>query len=299
MPSLKAFAGVARAPFLLLPVTLVASGAAAAFWGGAFSWSSTLVALVGLVALHMAVNIFNEWSDHRTGIDFATERTPFSGGSGTLPAGGMSPRTALAFGIACSIVGLAVGVWFLDRVGFILLPIVVAGALCVLFYTDLLAKLGIGELSAGLGLGGLPVVGTALVNSGEIGAAAIAAGIPATFMTLNLLLLNEFPDEHADRIGHRRHLVILLGRRGAAGVWAAAAVATPLSIIAAVVIGALPPLALAACLPSLLLGGAMRWALRSPAEPVPVPALGANVTWNLATNSVLAAALVAAALLAR
>ena len=93
------YAGVARAPFLLLPPTLVAAGAAASAWDGAFSWSRTLLALVGLIALHMAVNILNEWSDMRTGIDLETERTPFSGGSGTLPAGGMSLKAALIFGL--------------------------------------------------------------------------------------------------------------------------------------------------------------------------------------------------------
>jgi 1,4-dihydroxy-2-naphthoate polyprenyltransferase len=297
MPKLKAFAGVARAPFLLLPVTLIASGAAAAFFEGAFSWPRTLLALVGLVSLHMAVNIFNEWSDLRTGIDLATERTPFSGGSGTLPAGGMSPRTALAFGIACSAIGLAIGLFFLDRVGMVLLPIMVAGALCVLMYTDVLARLGIGEVAAGLGLGGLPVVGAALVNGAGIGAAAVAAGIPASFMTFNLLLLNEFPDETADRAGGRRNLILLFGRRPAALAWATAAAATPLSIVVAVAISVLPPLALAACLPSLLLAAPMRWALSDPAQPVPVPAMAANVTWNLATNTVLAIALVVAALL--
>jgi len=297
MSKLKAFAGVARAPFLLLPVTLIASGAAAAFYGGAFSWWSTLIALVGLVALHMAVNTFNEWSDMRTGIDLATERTPFSGGSGTLPAGGMSLRAALVFAIACSAVGLAVGLYFLGRVGMALLPIMVAGALCVLIYTDVLARLGIGEVAAGLGLGGLPVMGAALVNSGEISAAAVAAGIPASFMTFNLLLLNEFPDEAADRAGGRKNLILLFGRRSAAWIWAAAALATPLSIVVAVALSVLPPLALAACLPSLLLGAPMRWVVSNPAQLVPVPALAANVTWNLATNTVLAIALVAAALL--
>lgn len=297
MPKLQAFAGVARAPFLLLPVTLIASGAAAAFFEGAFSWPRTLLALVGLVSLHMAVNIFNEWSDLRTGIDLATERTPFSGGSGTLPAGGMSPRAALHYGIACSAVGLLIGLFFLDRVGLVLLPIIVAGALCVLIYTDVLARLGIGEVAAGLGLGGLPVVGAAMVNSGEIGAAAVAAGVPASFMTFNLLLLNEFPDEAADRAGGRRNLILVFGRRPAAWMWAAAAAATPLSIVAAVIWSALPPLALAACLPSLLLAAPMRWALSDPAQPVPVPAMAANVTWNLATNTVLAIALVVATLL--
>jgi 1,4-dihydroxy-2-naphthoate octaprenyltransferase len=297
MPKLSAFAGVARAPFLLLPVTLIASGAAAAFYGGVFSWSSTLLALVGLVALHMAVNAFNEWSDLRTGIDLATERTPFSGGSGTLPAGGMTLRAALIFAIACSVVGLAVGLYFLGRVGVVMLPIMVAGALCVLIYTDVLARLGVGEIAAGLGLGWLPVVGAALVNSGEIGRAAVAAGIPAGLMTFNLLLLNEFPDEAADRAGGRKNLVLLFGRRPAAGMWAAAAVATPLSIVVAVAISVLPPLALAACLPSLLLAAPMRWAISDPMQPVPIPAMGANVTWNLVTNTVLAIALVVAALL--
>ena len=56
---LKEYASVARAPFLLLPPTLVAAGAAASAWEGAFSWARTALALVGLVALHMAVNILN------------------------------------------------------------------------------------------------------------------------------------------------------------------------------------------------------------------------------------------------
>ena len=265
MLKLAPFAGVARAPFLLLPFTLIAAGAAAAFYDGAFSWRSTLLALLGLVSLHAAVNAFNEWSDMRTGIDLATQRTPFSGGSGTLPAGGMSVRTALVFAIACSLLGLAVGIWFLGRVGLVLLPIMVAGALCVLIYTDVLARLGIGE-------------------------------VPATFMTFNLLLLNEFPDEAADRAGGRRNLVVLFGRRPAALAWAAAAVATPLSIVAAVGMSILPLPCLAACLPSLLLVGPMRWVVSDPMQPVPIPAMGANVAWNLATNTVLAIALVVATL---
>jgi 1,4-dihydroxy-2-naphthoate octaprenyltransferase len=293
MPGIKALAGVARAPFLLLPLTLAAVGGAAALYDGTFSWSTTALALFGLVALHMAVNIFNEWSDMRTGIDLATERTPFSGGSGTLPAGEMTVRGAFVFGIVCAGIGLAVGLWFYARLGTVLVPILVVGAVCVLAYSDLLARLGIGELAAGLGLGGLAVVGTTLVNTGEISRTAVAAGIPATLMTFNLLLLNEFPDEKADRIGGRRHLVILLGRRGAALVYAAAAIGTPMSIMVSVIAGALPPSCLVAALPSLLLAKPLRWAFGDPSQAVPVPALGANVVWNLATNTVMAAALIA------
>jgi 1,4-dihydroxy-2-naphthoate octaprenyltransferase len=118
-------------------------------------------------------------------------------------------------------------------------------------------------------------------------------------MTFNLLLLNEFPDEEADRQGGRRNLVLLFGRRHAAWVYALAAVSVPLSLALAVALGALPAPALVAALPSLVLARPLRWALTHPNDPVPIPALGANVAWNLATNGVLAVALVAATLFPR
>ena len=297
MAGIKEYAGVARAPFLLLPPTLVAAGAAAAAWEGAFSWARTVLAVIGLVALHMAVNILNEWSDMRTGIDLETERTPFSGGSGTLPAGDMSLKNALVFGLVCSAVGLVIGLWFLWKVGWILLPIVVAGAVAVLTYTDVLARIGVGEMAAGFGLGAGPVIGAALVQGGGWSAAAAAASIPAFFMTFNLLFLNEFPDEKADRGGGRRNLVILLGRKPAAWIYAFAGLATPAALCVAVFLGVLPAFCLVATLPSLLLVKPVRWALSDPSKPVPIPALGANVVWNLATNTMVALTLIAAMLL--
>jgi len=292
MSKLKAYAGVARAPFLLLPITLVASGAAAAAHEGQFNWLNTLAALVGLVALHAAVDVLNEVSDLRTGIDLKTKRTPFSGGSGTLPSGALTPREAAIFGLAAAAVGMLMGVWFLPQHGWKLIPFIALGLLFVFGYTNFLARIGLGEIAAGLGLGALPVAGTALVQEGNLVSPSIAASIPAFFMTFNLLLLNEFPDEEADRGGGRRNLVILLGRKTAASIYGAAAILTPLSVAAAAILGALPWPCLAAVLPSLLLIRPLSWAFTRPGDPVPLPALGANVVWNLATNLLLAAALV-------
>ena len=297
MAQLKDFAGVARAPFLLLPPTLVASGAAAAAWDGSFSWTHTIMAVIGLVVLHMAVNILNEWSDMRTGIDLETERTPFSGGSGTLPAGGLETRSALIFGLMCSAIGLGIGLWFIPRIGMALVPIMVLGAVSILAYTDVLARMGVGEIAAGFGLGAGPVIGTALVQDGSWSRAAVAASIPAFLMTFNLLLLNEFPDEEADRKGGRKNLVLLLGRRPAALVYAAAAIATPISIAAAVIVGWLPAFALLGTLPSLLLAKPLQWVAGDTDQPVPIPAMGANVAWNLATNTLVAGGIVVAILM--
>jgi 1,4-dihydroxy-2-naphthoate octaprenyltransferase len=294
MANLGSYLSVARAPFLLLPVTLVAAGAAAAAYGGEFSWSRTLLALIGLVAAHVGVNVLNEVSDMRTGIDLHTTRTPFSGGSGTLPGHAMSARTATAFGLGACAVALVTGIWLATRVGWLLVPVMALGAVAILFYTDFFARAGVGEVFAGLGLGALPVWGSALVQGGTPRAAAVAAAVPAFFMTFNLLLLNEFPDEEADRGGGRRNLVLLLGRKGAAVVYAVAALATPAALGVAVAVRVLPTAALIAVAPSLLLFAPLRWALDAPEEAVPTPALAANVGWNLATNAVLAVALAVA-----
>lgn len=199
---------------------------------------------------------------------------------------------AIAFGVVTSAIGLAIGIWFYTVIGWPLLPFILLGAIFVVAYTDVLTKIGIGEVAAGLGLGGLPVAGVALVQAGIIGPAAIAAAIPATFMTFNLLLLNEFPDEDADRKGGRRHLVIQLGRPGAARVYAAAALLTPISIVVSVLLDAFPLVAVAAVLPSIMLAKPLQWAFKAPNDEVPVPALGANVVWIHLTNLILAAALI-------
>ena len=153
------------------------------------------------------------------------------------------------------------------------------------------ARSGLGELFAGLGLGALPVWGAAWVQGQPPGRAALWAGIPAFLMTFDLLLLNEFPDEGADRRGGRRNLVLLFGRRRAALVYAVAALLVPACIVAAVLAGALPKHALVAALPSAVLQKPLGWAFARPDEDPPVAALGANVVWNLATNTVLAIAL--------
>jgi 1,4-dihydroxy-2-naphthoate octaprenyltransferase len=298
MSRLTAYAGVARAPFLLLPFTLVAVGAAAAAYDDRASVLASVLALVGLVALHAAVNAFNEASDMRSGIDLQTRRTPFSGGSGTLPSGAIPVREAVWVGAVGSAIGLAVGVYFLTQVGWWpLIGVMALGAVAVLIYTQVFARTGVGEIFAGLGLGLLPVVGTALVQGGTIGPAAWAAGVPAFLMTFNLLLLNEFPDEAADRAGGRLNLVLLLGRRGAALVYVAAAVGTPAIIAAAVLGGWFPALALLGCLPFWFAVPAVRWAASRPGDAVPVPALAGNVIWNLGTNALTAAGLGLAAFL--
>ncbi len=294
MPAVAALAGISRAQFLLLAVALIATATAAASCAGAWSPLYAGLALVGLVALHIAVDAINEAGDAASGIDYETERTPFSGGSGTLPAGQLTVRFAYAWGFGFAALGAAIGAWFLLKVGWALAPILVVGGVAVLGYTHFLLRIGVGEIFAGLGLGALPLLGGAMIHSGRIPVEALAGAIPAFFMTFNLLLLAEFPDVEADRRGGRRHLVILLGRRAAASIYVAAVLGVPISLATSVVLGWLPPLCLAACAPTLIAWPALRWAIATPEGPTPLPALASNVIWNLSTHAVLASTLVIA-----
>lgn len=285
---LAGYIGVARAPFLALPFTLVASGAAAQAWAGTFSWPRTLLALLGLVAMHVAVNALNEASDFESGIDLVTQRTPFSGGSGAIPGQLVTAGGARRLGWAAVGVGLLVGAVFLVLDGRALLPILVAGLVLVTGYTTGFARMGLGEVAAGLGLGFLPVLGTAIAQGAPASDAAWAAAFPAFFMTLNLLLLNEFPDETPDRAGRRKNLVLMLGRRGAAWVYLLAGLGTAASILFGVALGMMPRTCLLGLVPLLLFLVPAKWALTRPEDPVPVRALAMNVAWILATNTLLA-----------
>jgi 1,4-dihydroxy-2-naphthoate octaprenyltransferase len=289
----RSLLGISRAPFLLLPVTLIAAGTAAAVHADpdSFDGLRTTVALIGLVLAHAAVNALNEASDMETGIDLKTVRTPFSGGSGTLPSGAMSVGAAYRFALGAFCVAAGTGMFLVLEVGWVLVPIILLGAFSILAYTHVLARIGLGEIFAGLGLGGLPVLGACAVQDGRMTPVALLAAVPATLMTFNLLLLNEFPDEDADREGGRRNLVILSGRPAAARIYIVAALGVPATVAVAVAVGMFPVAALVACLPTLSVVPAIRWGITSPEDPVPVPALAGNVAWNLVTNVALALAL--------
>jgi uncharacterized membrane protein YphA (DoxX/SURF4 family) len=189
-------------------------------------------------------------------------------------------------------VGTAIFAYLVSLVGIALVPIVVIGAVTVVGYTDFLARIGLGEIAAGLGLGALPVIGTALVQDGTVGATAFAAGVPALLLTFNLLFLNEFPDQEPDHRGGRTNLIHLLGRTTAARLYILAGLAAPIVIIGFVAAGIFPNFALIGVSPSVFLFRPANWAISRPEKDIPIDALRDNVIWVLFTNFILAAGLV-------
>jgi len=276
-----------RPQFLLLSVVLAFLGTSIAWNAGHFNIGYALLAFVGLLLAHVSVNVLNDWFDYRSGVDKKTQRTPFSGGSGILPARMMTTRQVFFFGLGALILIVPLGIYFVLASGLSLLPLLLVGAICIVTYTPWILKTRSPEWAAGLGLGTLPILGTYFVQSSAYTVPALIASIPSGFLVYNLLLLNEFPDVEADKTAGRRTLPITEGRRRAAIVYAATTLAVYVWIVGAVALRQMPAFSLLALLTLPFAFKAISGAMKSEDLTRLVPAMGSNVLVVLLTQLLL------------
>jgi 1,4-dihydroxy-2-naphthoate polyprenyltransferase len=266
-----------RPQFLILDFVLAILGTGLAMYEGFFNIWYALLALLGVLLTHASVNVINDYFDYKSGIDLKVNRTPFSGGSGLLPAGKINPRQALWLGTICLLLAVPIGVFFVMVKGWLLIPLLVVAALSILFYTSIILKTPFPEWAAGLGLGLLPVMGFYFIQTGHYSWSSVIAGVPAYILVYNLLFLNEFPDVEADKTGKRKTFPILLGLRKASLWYTGATVLVYVWIIACVIAGAMPVYALLALLSLPLAVKAIRGALNYSDMNQLVPGMASNV----------------------
>jgi len=277
-----------RPQFLLLSVVLAFLGTSIAWYDGAFHLGYAVLAFVGLLLCHISINTLNDYFDYRSGIDLEVKRTPFSGGGGMLPAGLLKPRQVLWFGVVSLLLAVPIGVYFvvtLDR-GWLLLPLLLIAAVCILLYTPFILKTRWPEWAAGLGLGTLPVLGVYFVQTTAY-LPAIVASIPSGILVHNLLLLNEFPDTEADKKAGRKTLPIVMGKAKASIVYSVLTVIVYLWIIGGVVAGLMPPFSLIALLTLPLAIKAIQGARKHQEITRLMPAMANNVLVVLLTQLLL------------
>jgi 1,4-dihydroxy-2-naphthoate octaprenyltransferase len=266
-----------RPQFLILDFVLAILGTSVAAYQGHFNLWFALLGLLGLLLAHTSVNTLNDYFDYQSGIDLKTSRTPFSGGSGMIPTHKMKPRQVLWLGTAAFILALPIGVYFTLAAGWLLLPLLVVAAICILFYTSVILKTPYPEWAAGLGLGFLPVLGFYFIQTGCYSWQAVIAAVPSFILVYNLLFLNEFPDVEADMVGRRRTFPILLGRRAASINYTALTAFLYLWVVAWTAAGYIPLYALLVLLTLPLAIRAVRGALNYADMCQLVPGMANNV----------------------
>lgn len=237
-----------RAPFLILTPVSVFLGASIVLANQAeIRWDMLIPALAGALLAHISVNTLNEYLDFKSGLDLATDRTPFSGGSGALPGNPDMARAVLYLGVATLVLTVLIGLYFLRVHGPGIAPIGVLGLALVVTYTPWINKHPILCLVApGAGFGIFMVAGTQYVMEGVYQPSSWLAALVPFFLVNNLLLLNQYPDIEADAAAGRHHLPIAYGVRLSNLVYGVSVLLAAVLIVSCVLTGWFPVLSLAA-----------------------------------------------------
>lgn len=236
-----------RAPFFTATVVPVLLGTALA-WArhGAFEWWVFALTMVGALCLHAGTNMTNDYFDHTWGSDEVNTEfaNPFTGGSRLIQMGLVRPQEMLWQGVAFFIAGGLIGVFLAITRGWTVLWLGLFGAFCGFFYTAppfRLARTGVGEVAVGLCFGPLMVLGAYYVQTQSVAPEPLIAGLPVGLLIALILWINEFQDTPADASVGKDHLVVRMGRRGAATVYGLLLLAVYVSTAAGVVFGGVTP----------------------------------------------------------
>jgi 1,4-dihydroxy-2-naphthoate octaprenyltransferase len=291
----KAVFQTMRPPFLILTPVCVFAGMSTAVADHADLEPHLLIlALLGALLAHIAVNTLNEYFDFQSGLDLSTVRTPFSGGSGALPQHPEARSAVFVVGVAATAATFFIGLFFLWEQGPGIVPIGLAGLLLVFTYTHWINRQPyLCLIAPGAGFGFLMVVGTQYVLQGSFTLLPwLVAAIPF-FLVNNLLLLNQYPDIQADAKFGRNHFPIAYGIEMSNRVYGLFALAAVAVMLVAVASGYFPPLSLIALLPMPLAfyaySGAVKYGQQIGSAP---QYLGANVAVAIITPLLLGISLV-------
>jgi 1,4-dihydroxy-2-naphthoate octaprenyltransferase len=295
--AIQPYLALIRAQFLSFTMVVVSLPAAVAVEAGTFSPTNTVFAFGSVLFAHIAVNTLNIASDYRTGIDAETDETPYSGGNDVITSNTLSYRRALL-----------VGTLSISLSASFVVPLVLAfGAPVVLFYgigitlvvgyTDVFARIGLGEAACGLGLTLLPTIAVGYIQAGRVLDPLPFLGVPMFLVGFNLLLLNEFPDVEVDSRNGRVNIPIVLGRQRAGELYFALVGVLIGSLVYPVWTDNLPVTVLLALVPVALLAPAFNSIVVQREPELTEDELGRHILWTQTTIAALAAGMLLAALL--
>ena len=223
LQTLKIWARLARIPFLTATIVPVALGTIVA-WTllGNLNLGYFVMTLVGALCLHLGTNIINDYFDFRSGCDAINTDglSPISGGSRVLLEGLIKPQRA--YFVALSFFGVAsiIGIILSIAVGWGVFLLGIVGIVSGYFYVSQLSTRGIGELIVGLNFGPLMVLGSYYVQTQRFDSGPLVASVPIGLLITAILWINEVPDYAADKAVGKKTLVVRVGRKRAAELYA-------------------------------------------------------------------------------
>jgi 1,4-dihydroxy-2-naphthoate octaprenyltransferase len=208
---------LSRVPFLSVGVLPLILGFVLAWrWGYQGSFGLYLLTTATVILIMWMTYYMGEWNDlegDRINRDFNL----FSGGSRVLAEGDLPPWVALLLGYACLAGAIFTGlyIYLQYQTGPMTLLLGGTGIFAGFFYSSKpfqWAYRGLGEIFVGFSYGWLPIATGFYLLAGSFSHQAFLLSIPVGLSIFNVILINEFPDEEADRAIGKRNLVVRFGK---------------------------------------------------------------------------------------
>lgn len=206
------------------------------------SWGLGLMALVNIILVHAAGNVWSDYFDYKKGVD--AEDTY---GVRTLVSGQFTPREVLTLSILLQTAAVGMGILMVYLTGITLLWIGLAGIALSLLYPPL-KYVAMGDLVIMACYALLPMLGTSFICSGEIVPEVLWLAIPVGSITVAILHANNTRDIETDGRARIHTFAMLTGRRFAIGMYVFELLLPYLWLVPIVALGLISPWALMACI---------------------------------------------------
>lgn len=199
------------------------------------SWWLGLMALVNIVLVHAAGNVWSDYFDYRKGVDAADTY-----GVRILTDKQFTPKEVLALSITLQVLAVAMGLLMVWLTGITLLWFGLAGIALSLLYPPLkYAALGDLVIMACYAL--LPMLGTTFICSGNIVPEVLWLAVPVGSITVAILHANNTRDIETDGRAKIRTFAMLTGRRFAIGMYVFEIILPYLWLAATTLLGLVSP----------------------------------------------------------
>ncbi len=202
----------ARPRTLFSSFSPVLVGCALAWHDGIFQIIPAVLCFLVALMAQIASNYANDYFDYVKGAD----REDRLGPDRAVASGWISPKsmlvgTFITLGLSC-----ICGCLLIIYGGWILLPVGIAMAICVLAYSAgpfPLAYNGLGDACVVLFYGIVPVCFTYYAQANTFSLLAFMLSLAMGFLSVNILVVNNYRDYEQDKVSNKRTTIVLFGKR--------------------------------------------------------------------------------------
>lgn len=227
------------------PFTLTATvspllvGTALAAYQRTFHLGIFLATFFSCLFLQIGTNYFNEFFDHRYGLDHAGSL----GAMTVIFRNEMTAGQVLAGGIISFAIAVALGIVLIFLVGPVIILFGLAGMLIAYFYSAKpfkFASRGLGDVLVYIAMGFLMTWGAYFVQIHQWSWSAFAASVPVGFLVTAILNMNNIRDYQDDRAVNKKTLPVRFGLKFGQRFHAALLLGSYIATSIFVVVGLLP-----------------------------------------------------------